>query len=175
MKEENTLSQTLKYIFWGHLLLYFNINLGSINILPNWAGYLLLLQALPGLSEEEPSAALLRPLGMGLAVWEGIQWVLKIFGGSIDIYGLGLIASIVSLYFPFQFLTNLASVTQNHGLPQAEDIKRLRTVRTVLCTLVVLPVNWESHILLTVFVYVLALGSGLVVLALCLELHRMRK
>ena len=47
MNEENKmdLCQAVKHIAWGYVLLHFNINLGPLNVLPNWAGYLLMVGA----------------------------------------------------------------------------------------------------------------------------------
>ena len=74
------LADAVKRIAWGYVLLHVNVNLGSLNILPNWLGYLLILGVLPMLGEREPSALLLRPLGILLALWEGVLWALTLFG-----------------------------------------------------------------------------------------------
>ena len=79
------LAGAVKFIAWGYILLHLNFNLGTLNILPNWLGYVLMLQALPILGNDEPSAPLLRPLGIILALWEGALWALAIFGGSLYI------------------------------------------------------------------------------------------
>ena len=45
MNEENKLDlcMAVKQIAWGYVLLHFNINLGTFNMLPNWLGYLLMV------------------------------------------------------------------------------------------------------------------------------------
>ena len=171
MKEEKTLPQALNSIFLGYLLLHLHINLGRLDILPNWAGYLALLSALPVLAKEEPSAALLRPLATGLALWEGFLWVVKLLGGSVEIPVLPLVVSIVGLYFHFQFLTDVMIAAENHGLPQATRIGQLRTWRTVIMTAAALPLDWAEHLWV---VSALTAASLLVTGALCLELNAMR-
>jgi hypothetical protein len=42
-------------VFWGIILVYFNINLGPVDILPNFIGYYLIASGLAALSEENPS------------------------------------------------------------------------------------------------------------------------
>ena len=52
------LCNALRHIAWGYILIHVHINLGTIDILPDFAGYLLLLGALPILGQLEPSAPL---------------------------------------------------------------------------------------------------------------------
>ena len=60
----------LTKIAWAYVLLLVNVNLGTLNILPNWAGYLLIGQAIPLLAEERRDLALLKPfcLVLGLSL-----------------------------------------------------------------------------------------------------------
>lgn len=171
MNEEKTLPQALNSIFLGYLLLHLHINLGRLDILPDWAGYLALLSALPTLAKEEPSAALLKSLATGLALWSGFEWAVKLLGGSVDIPVLPLVVSIVGLYFHFQFLTDVMIAAENHGLPQAARIGQLRTWRTVIMTAAALPLDWGEHLWI---VSALAAAGLLVTAALCLELNSMR-
>lgn len=172
MKEEKTLPQALNSIFMGYLLLHLHVNLGRLDILPDWAGYLALLSALPALTKEEPSAALLKPLAVGLALWNGFAWAVKILGDSVEIPVLPLVVSIVALYFHFQFLTDVMIAAEHHGLPQAARIGQLRTWRTVIMTAAALPLDWGEHLWV---VSALAIAAFLVTAALCLELNAMRK
>ena len=74
------LSGAASLVAWGYLFLYLNINLGPVDILPNWLGYGMMLRALPALGSAVPAAALLRPLASMLAGWQGLLWVLPILG-----------------------------------------------------------------------------------------------
>ena len=74
MNEKPDLYKPLSHIAWGYLLLHVNFNLGTLNVLPNWLGYLLILSALEPISQLVPSSLLLRPLGKVLAAWEGVLW-----------------------------------------------------------------------------------------------------
>lgn len=40
MEQKEQLSQALRKVFWAYIFLYFDINLGSIDILPAWIGYI---------------------------------------------------------------------------------------------------------------------------------------
>ena len=160
MEKKNPFYDAIGAIAWGYLLLHLDINLGSINILPEWLGYLLMLSALPVLAQEIPSALLLKPLGEILALWEGVQWVMKLLGREFSPYLIEVIIGVVSLYFHFQLLTNLAELAgryppppeEPHYLPGTEPAQpdkppaprqvrllRLRTARTLLITVLLLP------------------------------------
>lgn len=119
------LSSVIKSIVLGYVLIYFHINLGTIDILPDWAGYLLIVSALPFLAEKEKSAMLLKPLGIILALWKLVVWISAIMGMSIDVYIINVIISILSIYLNFQLITNIAA------LPiEASRKKRLLSLRS---------------------------------------------
>lgn len=175
--EREQIANAVKKIAWGYVLLHVNINLGSLNILPNWLGYVLMLGALPILGESEPSALLLRPLGILLALWEGLLWGLTLFGVSFDSTVLNVIATALSLYFHFQLLTNLSELARQNDCPEERRILHLRTVRTLLITAFSLPVPWRQYEGLTiVFVLinlVVALWICSVLFSLCRSLSGM--
>ena len=170
--EREKLTDAVKQIAWGYVLLHVNINLGTLNILPNWLGYVLMLGALPILGEREPSALLLRPLGILLAIWESVIWTLTIFGVSFDSTVLSIIAAAVSLYFHFQLLTNLADFAQQHHCPEQCRILHLRTARTLLITVFSLPVPWQRYEGLTIGIVVVNL---IVALWICSVLFSLRQ
>ena len=74
-----SLASALRKVAWGWILLHCNFNLGSLNILPDWLGYLLILQALSVLAASVRSTALLISFGMGLTGWSLVTWVLLRF------------------------------------------------------------------------------------------------
>ena len=63
-----TLYQGVSHAAWGYFFLYFDVNLGPLNVLPDWAAYLLFLSAIHLLEGQRRDLALLRPLGWLLAV-----------------------------------------------------------------------------------------------------------
>ncbi len=170
--EREKLEKAIKSIAWGYVLLHVNINLGSLNLLPDWLGYVLILGALPILSEAEPSALLLRPLGILLALWEGLVWGLTSLGAPPNFMALGLVAAALSLYFHFQLLTNLSALARQHNSPQEKKLLHLRTVRTLLITVLALPIPWEQHIALTTGMAVVNLIVGFWICSLLFSLRR---
>ena len=121
----------VKKVAWGFLLIYIHINLGTIDILPDWAGFALMVSALSVIALEEESAKLIRPFGVVLVVWNVIEWALKIFGLQAYLNYVSLIPSAINLYFTFQLFTNLASIAEKYSCPQAKRLLVLRTINVI--------------------------------------------
>lgn len=126
---------------WAYFFLYFNINLGSLNILPDFVCYLLLWSAIGCLEEEERDLTLLRPLCVLLGVWAGADWVFTLFGGTLDgqFRPMDLLISVAAIYFHFQLFTDFAHLAaryQSQGEELDRSLLRLRTVHTLLLTAV---------------------------------------
>ena len=130
------LCDAIKKIALGYLLLHLNINSGSVDLLPGWAGYLLMLYALPNLGKEEESAKLLIPLCKVLMVISVYSWLnISFFSGILEVEVITMLTTIISLYFDFQLFTNLATIAARYGCSQEKGILRLRTVNTLLGTI----------------------------------------
>lgn len=144
MTDYERLYTGLSHAAWGYFLLHFNFNLNfdsvSINILPSFAGALLLLSAVDKLSAERRDLKLLRPLCMILAAWHLADWLLALAGTSLTgkLLFLDLIFTVVLLYFHFQFLTDMAAIAEKYQ-PEGETLNRRilrrRTVLLVLATI----------------------------------------
>ncbi len=124
---------------WAYVFLYFDVNLGTINILPDFACYVLLWQAIACLEGEERDLRLLRPLCLLLGGWTGLEWAAALLGGSLEgmflPWDLFLAAS--GLYFHFQLFTDFAHLAeryQREGEALDRRLLRLRTVQTLLQT-----------------------------------------
>lgn len=145
MEERKGLYSSLGKIAWGYALIYLHFNINTIDLLPDWAGWLLIYSALPGIAGAgEPSAMLLRPLCGLLAAWEGLCWVLTALGEPTELWGLWLIAAVLTLYVHFQLFTNLASAAERFGCPQRRSLLVLRTVNVVFTTLLSLPLPLDE-------------------------------
>lgn len=139
MTDHQKLYSGISRAAWGYFFLYFNININTVSILPSFVGYILFLSAIGLLKEEERELSLLHTLGVILALWHGIQWVMSWM--DMDLDGVwqfaDIIISLANLYFHFQLLTNLASVAakyQPEGYGQDEKLLRYRTLQTLMLT-----------------------------------------
>ena len=141
MIDRGQLYRGLSQAAWGYFLLLLNFNLTfnntiSINLLPSFAGALLLLSATGSLSAERRDLKLLRPLCGLLAVWHLIDWVLNLVGLSVSgrfLY-LDLAVGAAVLYFHFQFLTDMAALAEKYQPPDSDLDRRIRR-RTALLIL----------------------------------------
>ena len=151
------LSEAIGWLAWSYVFLYVDFTLLVVNILPDWAAYLLILKALPVLAEWVPSAILLRPLGRILCTWCAAEWILESLGRPVDVYLLTVLISVISLYFFFQLLTNLAEILRILNFSEEKKILRLRTVQAVMFTLTALPFPWERYMWLTTGIVIIYL------------------
>lgn len=133
---ENTQKAILKFA-WGYFFLYFNINIGTLNILPSFVGYLLFLSAIGDLSQEEKSIKLLKPFGIILCIWEFISWILDAFAVGFNLSLIVVLIGIIEIYFHFQALTNIASIAtkfQKADMSFDKKFLALRTIQSAMLT-----------------------------------------
>ena len=168
------LCRAIKFIAWGYVLLYLDVNLATFNILPDWLGFLLIFLALPALADEVSSAALLRPFAILLAAWEGFEWLTKLIGASIgaDLSIPFLIINVIILYFHFQLLTDLAALSEKFDCPQTSKLLHLRTVNTLIATALALPLPWERAEWLAIGAL---LVYGAIVIWICVVLFGLKR
>ena len=161
----------VKKVAWGFFLIYINFNLGPCDILPDWAGYLLMVSALSVIALEEESAKLIKPFGITLVVWNIAEWMLTIFGMQMYLDYISLIPSAINLYFSFQLFTNLAAIADKYSCPQAKRLLVLRTVNviftvtnTFLLYLGIITEGGDVYTVLTVSILVVAVVIMLAIL-----------
>lgn len=172
MNNIERLGNTLKNVARAYIFLHLNFSLGTLNLIPDWVGYILLFNSLLILKEEEETAKLLQPLAILLGIWEFIRWFLTLIGLEMNFYLLSVIATIVSLYFHFQLLTNLANIAEKYECPERSKILNLRTVRTVLITLLSLPIAWNDHMWISIIVL---LANAVVAIWITVTLYSLRR
>lgn len=157
MTTPKPLHEAVKRIAQGYLFLHLHIRLSTLDILPDWVGYGLMLEALTTLGQERRTALLLRPLGKLLLGWNLWVWVSEIFSWRTDFAALELIATVLSLYFHFQLLTDLADLALSRGYERYVTLLTLRTARTLLITLLALPFPWTEHSIPTAILAIVGL------------------
>ena len=135
------LQRSLSKVILGYVFLYININIGQVNLLPVFVGYLLFLSAIEGLKEEERELSLLKTLGVILALWHAFVWAMSWI--SVEIEGKWLLAdiliSVMNIYFQFQFVTNLAAIAEKYQTEEDDlhgKMLKYRTWQTVILTVI---------------------------------------
>lgn len=173
MTDRNELVKAIGGIVAGYIFLHFNLTFGIVNLLPDWLGYAAIVYVLDVLGEEEPSAKLLRPLGMLLIAWEIYEIIEMLFDFQLNLLILENIVTIISLYFHFQLLTNLAAIAEKYEYPKHQNIIKLRTAQTLLITaFAVMPLSWEKY---TWVVTGMALVGIVIGVWICIALNAFKK
>ena len=96
----------MKWLFWGFFFIYLsfelNVNRHSLNILPDFVGYLLLLRGTELLDRESRDFSRVRPFAVGMAVYAAVLWVGQLLGVTADTdwiaRALRIVSLVVSLY-----------------------------------------------------------------------------
>lgn len=127
MTDYKELSKKIRRVGWGFVFILFDINIGTVSILPKWIGYMMIISALPVLASQVPSAKLLKPLGVALAIYSGAEWAMKIISLDYSIAVISVLIMCILVYFNFQLFTNLAEIAEKHSCPQQKGLLKLRT------------------------------------------------
>lgn len=182
METYNKLYDGISKVAWGYFFLYFNINLGTVSILPSFVGYILFLKAIDLLQSDERELSLLRTLGIILTVWNVIEWIATCinysFGSSWQF--VTIITSLVSMYFHFQLITNLASIAtkyQQKGYEQDKKLLRYRTIQTIMQTTFTISTVFAPHFdgFITYIYFCLAIVYAVVCICIMKALFDLRK
>lgn len=108
--------------FWGFFFIYLHfdlsVNAHTLNVLPEFVGYFLLLQGLRELEEESCVFSGVRPFAVGMAVYTGILWVGALLGvtgtGSWLSTLLSLVSTAVSLYISWTIIQGVREMEERH-------------------------------------------------------------
>ena len=130
--ETKTLSSAIKKIAISYILIYLHVNISVIDILPDWLGYFLIVSVLPIISEKEKSAQLLKPFGIAIGIWNIFEDVLKIAGDELNLTVISLVFNVVTIYFHFQLITNIANLDIEEQ--KKKRLLNLRTATVILHT-----------------------------------------
>ena len=174
MTEREQLYKGTSALFWGSILLFFNLNLGTLDILPNWAGYLFYLSAIRDLESARRDLALLRPLALILAGWNGLEWLCALVQAPLmeQLYIPALLVQIVGIYFHFQLLTDCAALAAAHQPADwqlDQQLRFQRTLRVLLLTAMAVPfwpdwVQTGAGLICTTALLVAGLVNGILIL-----------
>lgn len=181
MTERELLCSGISRIIWGYVFLHFNFNLGTVNLLPLFAAYLLFDSGLHRLRAEHRDLKLLEPVAVGLGAFYLMDWVLICVGSSLAELApiCSMVAGIMSLYFHFQLLTDLAELAEKYQPEEAAtagSLRRLRSFQTLLLTALDLPVwkallpeDWLLYVVLVLGI--LGIGTAIAIIA---HLHTLK-
>jgi len=113
----------MKKLFLGFLFIYLNFDLSfnqfTLNVFPDFVGYIFLLQGVKELDAESSLFRGIRPFATGMVVYTAILWVGKLMGltagGNWVATLLELISTAVSLYISWVLIQGVLDMEQHHG------------------------------------------------------------
>lgn len=128
MTDKAKICSSLSKIAYGYILILVAVMIGTIDILPDFVGYIMMLYAIDALKDECKTITLLKPFGYVLAIWKFVFFILNAFGlRSVSftefepasvfiyvIYVLSIIINIVVIYFDFQLLTEMSLLAKKY-------------------------------------------------------------
>ena len=169
MERKDLLCRAIKKIAWAYVFLYFDINLGTIDILPAFGAYWIFYKAIrDSISLEEETANLLKPIAILLVIYQSILWLLRCFAIPTEILLITEIGAVVSLYFHFQLLTNLADIARRYQCPQERFLLRFRTMQTILQTILAFTTPFEELYTISLILVIIQI---VIVICLCFVLR----
>jgi len=105
----------------GFLLIFLNFNLNfnqfSINVLPDFVGYYLLLKGSDEMKRESSRFENASPFAIGMIIYTAVLWLgalLNVGGGVLGMV-LSIIAQVVHFYIAWVLVQALREMEQNHG------------------------------------------------------------
>ncbi len=150
------ISQALKDIVYGYLFLMFDFNVGTLDIIPDFIGYVLFYHALKTLKSEVNDVKLLNDLALLLGGFSCVDWIFKTIGFSMYFQLVDMIVLIVTLYFDFHLISGIITIGQRYCFHE-EQLKTmifLRNTKVILHTVVYLITTWLPS--LNIFILVIA-------------------
>ena len=172
------LQNGLSKVAWAYILILLDINLNigrnTLDLLPDWVGYLLLLSAIPLLAPALRDLPLLRPFCVVLAAAEAVEWTAALLTGQSLLYRflpVKALLTCLAMYVTFQLLTDLARLAEQEGLP-AGRLRLCRDPNVVIRAVLFLPLPWEEWMALAV---ALVVTGGIVCVMIAVQLFALRR
>lgn len=173
LQERNPIADAVSSLAWAYVILLLDLHLGRFNVLPNWLGMLIMADAIKKLAAEKEEIMLLHPLAVGIGAWQGVCSVVYVLlGVRLNFQAVEIVVMALALYLHFQLLTNVADIADARGFGHTKQILVLRTVKTLLHTATVLPLDWNG---VSIFVRCAQGVHLLVAVWICVVMFMLRK
>lgn len=154
--------KALTYLKWGFFFLFFHITVGRLDLLPDFLGTFLILQAFRCQKMTETERRMC-PLLILLGLDHFLHWIL-VFDNELE----SLLVTVISTYVIFILLGEVALRVQDTQPEQADWLHKIRTIYAILQVLNYLVGAYNIEVI----TMALAIGFLLVLLALLIVLFR---
>lgn len=161
----------MKKIFWGFLLMFLSFDLDlnghSLDVLPDFVGYILLLQGMRELEHESDMFKNARPFAVGMTIYTAVLWVgqlLAVHAGNGWITELLEIAStVVALYISWMLIQGVTEMEHSReaDLHMADAYQRWKELAGVQVAVRVLSLlaNLANISIILIIVAALAIAA----------------
>lgn len=114
----------MQNIFIGLILIFidFDLNLGSssIELIPDFAGYILMLRGVEELMEDSAWFSKIKAFILGMAIYSGIIWIINLLGmkssmGYLD-FILGIMATVIFLYILYSIIMAIKDIEVKYAV-----------------------------------------------------------
>lgn len=113
----------MRNIFIGFILVFldFNLTLGNskIGLIPDFIGYIVMINGLVELAEESPYFIKIKPYVTGMVIYSGILYVLDLLGAAASLgaftYVLAILSTVISLYISYNIVMGVIEMERNYN------------------------------------------------------------
>lgn len=110
----------MRKLFIGMIFVFldftFNLNTTRIGLIPDFVGYIIMLQGLSELAEQSNRFVSIRPYVLGMAIYAGALYLFDLLGvtasAGIGAWLLGLISTGISLYISYSIVLGVMDIEQ---------------------------------------------------------------
>lgn len=153
MSERKKIYDSISKIAFAYILILIEILIGTVDVLPDFVGYIMIVDTFNYLKDESRTIMLLKPFGVILAVWSFINFIRRLLGintisfpvntgYSAMIYILHIInimVIVINIYFTYQLSTEMSLLAENyHNEKLSKSFIMRRNIFTVSQTVIFL-------------------------------------
>lgn len=158
MTENNSLRNGISRIAWGFVFILFHFKINSIDLLPDFVGYILVAIATGSLAENLGHLKLLRPLSIIIAIWTASVWFTETLtltsiltaGYMSTVMGyLSTAMGVVILIFTIVLLTDLSVLAAKYQPGDKNIDRRLLVARNIYAVCYSVNLGLSLSVLLT--------------------------
>jgi glucan phosphoethanolaminetransferase (alkaline phosphatase superfamily) len=110
-------------IFTGFLFIFLDLNLtfgqARLELIPDFIGYIILLNGLKEMSGESPAFDKVRPFATVMAFYTGIVWLFDLLGSAVSLgplsFILGIVSLIISFYISYKIVMGVKDMEARYG------------------------------------------------------------
>lgn len=111
----------MKNIFTGFIFILldinFNFNAFKLDLLPDFVGYLIMINGLTEMSEQSPLFLKVKPYAIGMTVYTGILFCMDLFFVAFEpwLYLPALLSTIISLFISYTIVAGIQEIEKKYN------------------------------------------------------------